>query len=104
MICQSTGCTREATHFPKLCVPAIGWPIDAHQPISAVLGVKLCRDHAKAFPPANKQTPEVRKAIEAAARMMRKAPPDFARSFIQPIRIDCPEGQKYARALRGEGT
>lgn len=97
--CAHTGCGRPATHAPKICVPATGWPIDLHQPLSAILMLKVCRQHvAEAFHPTENFKPgsPLRTVFEVLAR--GKVPPDFARAFVTPIRLDSDEFQSFERA------
>jgi hypothetical protein len=97
MKCGDSNCEAEATHMPKICVPATGWPIDQHNPISVVMGLKLCLKHTRAFRAKEtlglKGEHTMRKVIEVMAKSYGGVPPDFARAFVQPISIDSPEGR-----------
>ena len=40
MKCSRPGCSAEATHAPKICVPLEAFPDD--DPLSAIIGLPLC--------------------------------------------------------------
>lgn len=94
--CSKDNCEHSATHYPKIMVPAMGWPIELHKPIGAVLSLALCKDHAKEFSakefldmptPMGNETNKI--LFEYAAK--GKIPPDFDRAYTMAIRMDCKE-------------
>ncbi len=95
--CEHQGCARAATHAPRLNIPAQGWPIDLHQPISMFIGIELCKDHAKTFGDGFKwsDNPKLKEAIEIVSR--GKAPPDFDRAFHTVTRLDSDEYRKFGQ-------
>lgn len=101
MRCAYRNCKRDATHHPKICVPATGVPIDLHKPLECIVGVSVCKKHARAFPvqEALKQsipqnpTFTMRDVFENLAKGRRS--PDFARAFVQPVGIHTEEAQKF---------
>jgi hypothetical protein len=100
--CQRQECLRPASMAITLNVPAKGFPISLHQPIRMVLGLRLCRHHARETTAEHLLTPELKGAIEALAR--GKAPPDFDRAFVSPISLDSDEYQHFAAMRHGRST
>jgi hypothetical protein len=98
--CDKQGCTRRATHAPVLQIPAQGWAIDLHQPISMTIGVELCKDHAATFGDGFKwsDNPKIKEVVEILTR--GKQPPDFDRAFHTVVRIDSEAYQKFLK-MRG---
>lgn len=47
--CEEEGCKEPATHSVTLNIPAVGVPIDCHQPLRLYVDVKLCKTHASNF-------------------------------------------------------
>lgn len=109
--CQRQGCTSPALYAVKINVPARGWPIEWHEPLSAILGLKLCHWHLKQFdlapfvgkaavPPMS-----LRPNFEAVARMRGDgAPaPDFKRAFVTGVRLDSDEYRQFEARAAGGG-
>lgn len=86
MNCAHTGCDAPATHCVRICVPAQSWPIDMHQPLQVMLGLRLCHTHACAL--------DVDEMLAGAESSLRKVfeimtrgrcPPDFDRAFVEAV-------------------
>lgn len=107
MKCQHKGCEREATHIPAVNVPAMHWPIDAHEPMKLLfLDWNLCRDHAGEamlkedfLSPANEKMREIF-TIGAQGKM----PPDFDRAFFSLVRIGSKEHTNFIKVQGGGHT
>lgn len=90
-------CGKPAKWAPKWCVPATGWPIDCHTPLSA-LGSFPCCDicieelNAKAMFAEN---PHFKDIFEMMARGVKGLPPDFDRAFMTKVRLDSDEYRKF---------
>lgn len=107
-ICQWKGCSAPSTHYPKIMIPAKGWPIELHQPLGLLIGLPLCHQHCKEFSvpefldhPTPNGTATNRLIFDYAAR--GKCDPDYDRGFIQPVRMDSEEvrmleGQQHGNA------
>lgn len=96
MTCKTKECTAVATCLPKLCVPAMYWPIDAHTPLESVLCVPMCEPCAGAMKATDffsDGPSDLRPVFEFLAR--GKLPPDFKRAFITTIALDSPQAKKY---------
>jgi hypothetical protein len=96
MRCMKKSCTHQAQWAPKICVPAQGWPIDCHQPLAMIVGLRLCREHVDALKAEeffNDVVTDIRGALEALARTHIR--PDFARAFITAVRINSDEFRKF---------
>lgn len=95
--CDQVGCKQEAKYAPKICVPAMGWSIAMHQPLAAIMGLKLCEKHCRKFPAKdqfyNEETRETWRTIfEIMARATGSSiPPDFERAFVTVVRLDSEE-------------
>jgi hypothetical protein len=103
--CAEDTCTLEATHVPKICIPAIGWPIELHQPLSAVMTVPLCLAHARDF--RVRETLELRgertlrRIFELMAQSLKKLAPDFDRAFVVPVSMSSAEFVELDRIRNG---
>lgn len=104
--CVAAGCEREATDAPEICVPATGWPIDRKRALRAILGTPLCREHVEAFKPGdvldqpnpNGEGTFGSVVMPAMARMSgSKIPPDLARAWIHPLRLDSDDYLAFQR-------
>lgn len=100
IVCASEGCSHEATHFPKINVPATGFPAIEARSVGVVLALKLCRDCAATFPSLAQFEPgapgAIREVIEVMCR--GKVPPDFARAFTTAVPLAEGEGLAMDRA------
>lgn len=85
--CDWHGCKEPATHSVRLCVPHSGIPIDMHRPLSIILGLECCIDHARQFDAQEmiKMNPDLFEA------MTRHVDVDLSRVFVEPILLDHPE-------------
>jgi hypothetical protein len=90
--CEET-CSASATHAVKVFVPATGYQIGFHNPLSCIFGLRLCYEHALAFPVQEMlhQDSRLRAIFESAARSVRGVPPDFKRAWHVPLSLDAPE-------------
>jgi len=106
MKCTRDGCAREATHAPRICVPALGHPRREATALKVLAGVKLCRDHAKAFDmmsfietPKSATDPSTPKSlVEEMIRAQRRALPDWRLAWVSPIRLDSAEFLEFEAA------
>lgn len=111
MKCSETGCSHAATHVPKLCVPAMGWPQDETRALSLMLGAPMCRRHCEAFTPDNLlDVPNEKGAtvrndlIPAMARLTgSRIPPDCDRAWVVPVRMDSPAYRDFEAIQRKRG-
>lgn len=105
--CQHTGCPRTATHVPKIMVPASGWAIELHTPLSAIMGLKLCEQHAKEFPARdqffNAETRDQWRDIFSVIvkAMGSQCPPDYERAFTRIVSLTSHEFKQYEAAAGG---
>ena len=105
--CASDGCQNEATHAPKICVPASGYPQTEKQSLVSIMGIKLCEQHCQEFP-AQEQffSPECRDAWRGIFLMMARAagsniPPDFHRAFVVPAALDSDDYLMFEKMQAG---
>lgn len=88
--CQAKGCNEDAVAIPRLCVPAQGWPIDAHQPLAMVIKLPLCQHHkAKAAAHEFVETEQQRAVFAYMAK--GKIGPDYARAFFEWLPLTHPD-------------
>lgn len=96
LTCQREGCTAEAKFAPKICVPAQGHAIDAHQPIGVVVGVKCCPTHLYQFPVQDMiAIGAIRFALMSLCQSHGRAAPDFARAFVEPVALESAEFAQF---------
>lgn len=72
-------------------MPAMDWPIDAHQPAQMIMGLKCCLDHTREFNPQEffDQNPKLKEVFRVL--LQGKQPPDFARAYIEALPLDHPD-------------
>ena len=101
--CCWEGCGREASVVPEINIPAQGWPIDAHSPMSCILDIKVCEDHYAKIDinellfkggPFNEGLAPMFKAGAAG-----RQPPDFERAWLSKVPI-VSEKYKYFCQMR----
>lgn len=100
MNCSENGCTRPAEWCPRICIPALGWPIHEHEPMSLVLAAPVCEAH---FPGVDLQAtlapglidgkPGIRRLVEVITRGAGRVAPDFDRAYIERAALDAPDVQ-----------
>lgn len=78
--CYHTGCTKKATMLGEIRVPATGWPLHKHAPITMIVGHPMCDEHVEDVRVPEIFTPDIRKLFAIMTR--GKAPPDFNRAFV----------------------
>jgi len=95
-ICSRTGCGAWAACVPKICVPAEGWSIALHQPLSLLLQLPLCDACFAALKVEDfvgeKSDRSLRQVIALAAG---RRPPDFGRAFFERVPLGSPEYRKF---------
>lgn len=100
--CEHDGCERAAQFAPKICVPAMGWPLDEKRALQATLGVRLCREHCEEFPAADQFKADAPGALREVFKVMARAagsfiPPDFKRAWVKPVPLDGEEWATFTR-------
>ena len=98
--CENSDCTKEATHAVTLNIPAVGKPIETHQPIKMYVGVKLClkcaREFGKDFTWENNE--DLKESLNDTLKTACGSDLDFARSFHSPIAFTNPGYQQFVEA------
>lgn len=97
--CDQPGCAEAATHHPQIHIPALGWPINMHEPASLIMGLKLCHYHCSQAPAQDLLgSPDDEKGIRGVVKIMTrwKVPPDFTRAYVTCVSIDSDEGRLFA--------
>lgn len=104
--CIREGCTAKATVAPRLNVPAQGWPIDMHRPMTAIVGMPLCEEHFKdvanleglkaALGNEIKGGDDLMGLIQATLLAAGKLPPDFDRAWVTRLSINSEEYKSFA--------
>lgn len=108
MQCSETGCLHIATHAPKICVPATGWPQDEKRALTMILGVRLCLAHCATFRPdqvldvPNEKGSTLRQVLPILARLNGSTiPPDPDRAWIVPLAMAGEEFKAFDRISPG---
>lgn len=96
--CASRGCKMPALFSPKIIVPALGWSVEQHQPLSCIVALPLCKVHKANFSIFDAVK---RSDIELMFRGIAagKCPPDFARLTVAWVELDSEEYQSYESSL-----
>lgn len=107
MKCQREGCERDAEGIVKITVPAQGVPIDLHTPLTAMLGLEVCAEHAVGavdLVRSDKLQEVMRiQARIAAGEGREPLPPDFGRGFTSLVRYGSAEYRTWAK-LTAKGS
>lgn len=98
--CATNGCDRKGEWAVEMHIPAKGWAIEAHQPLSIICDMPLCRDHATE---ANllQAMPDLRNGIRDVIGAVGRAEPDFDRAWTTPIRRTSPKFLDFERSRVG---
>ena len=87
--CGIKGCHGTPEWAPKLTVPARGWSIELHQPLTCIVGIPLCTVHMDGFDIFDlfhrKQLREMFQSVTTAAG---KCPADVDRLQVSRVRLD----------------
>lgn len=96
MKCAYETCNNEASHAPKICVPATGCPIGDGS-LSLICGIQLCIEHAREFGYLEMIADErLQNVFAIMARASGSSiPPDFERTFMDLIPIEGEEFQMF---------
>jgi len=78
-------CSAAAVGVVKIHVPAKGWPIEYHQPLTAIIGVNVCPEHgAPSFTKELLGDP-LKRTFKAIATASQRAEPDFDRAWFTVV-------------------
>ncbi len=95
--CQEKGCHRFAEFVPRINVPAQGWSVEMHQPLSVIMSLKLCEKHIDGLKAADflrvGEEKGMARIFEIAAA--GKQPPDFDRAWISKVRLTSDEWKTF---------
>ena len=87
--CNHKGCTNNASCAPRLNVPAVGWSIEMHQPVRAVMDLPICKDCRDTIKVEDFLQDNLKEVIRILTR--GKCPPDFERAWFDFVRLDSKE-------------
>lgn len=96
MICETKDCGQTAVVVPKLCVPAVGVPIDLQRPVSLIINLPLCDKCAGELVLKDWLSDDLKRIIEIG--FQGKGLPDFARAFFTQVSIGSTEHDLFRRA------
>lgn len=99
-LCAREGCGRKAEWAVEAHIPAKGWAIEVHQPVTLMCDMALCRDHATEED-LLKTVPEIKEVIASALAQAGLAEADFARAWTTPVRRSSPRFLDFERARAG---
>lgn len=110
--CSSKDCPHGAKYAPAICVPAMGWPLEQHDHLEAMMLLPLCESCIKEFKADNFLGPEANVNGKNAMREVftiltkGKVPPDFDRAYIKHVSINSKEylDMKAAKEKGDKGT
>lgn len=80
-LCQHEHCKRPATHAPKLCIPAQGYPRGTAAPLSCLIALPCCMPHLKQIKPEEFLSDQMKQTV--AILTAGKTPPDYDRAWIE---------------------
>ena len=96
MSCQTKDCPQKGEWSIVINIPATGFSTEAAPPLSVILDLALCRDHAEDADVEEFLTPEFRARI--MANMAGRVPPDFDRAWPEAIRHSSRSFETFRRA------
>lgn len=100
MKCRHLDCDKEATHYPKICVPAGIVPVEKCPPLTIIVGLDTCLDHAQSFDATdfiNRATPDGKAKIKSVFTVLSngRPPANFMRMYVDPILKISEEAQQF---------
>lgn len=98
--CAKHGCDRKGEWAIEAHIPAKGWALDAHTPLSAICGMPLCRDCAAELNLLS-TFPDLRQMLTETLISAGYVEPDFDRAWTTPIRRSSPKFLEFERAQSG---
>lgn len=98
MSCDRKDCTNDAAVAPKIMIPATGYQIEDHTPISAILGLTLCLGCCHCADPQELLVPEVRAMIDHMT--LNRVPPDYARAWIVAVPLGSDEYLEHLERIK----
>lgn len=98
-----TNCNRQNCQEPgkwacKINIPAEGWAINSHQPLSMMIGLEVCDTHFTEIKIEDFLTDDLKELAEKV--LEGKQPPDFARAWMSRISINSPEFKKFKSQVK----
>lgn len=100
MGCNKIGCKNKGEWAVEVHLPAKGWAIEAHKPISIICDMPLCKDHA-AEASLLEAMPDLRDTIRDVIRNANLAEPDFGRAWTTPLRRSSSKFMEFERERAG---
>lgn len=102
IFCSREHCAAEARWVPKVCVPATGYPIAGHTPLSCIIGLPLCGACIDTLGVGDLlgPTPQGGEFREAFAIAAGRVPPDFSRAFMARVSLNSPEYAAFQAGAR----
>lgn len=102
MTCSSIGCGKPATCCPRICVPAMGTPLEsdigfcsrfflgkkAPPPIKITMGLELCDEHFAKFDVQKMLTHDGRAMLRHKIAQAGKREPDFDRAYVVAVSLE----------------
>jgi hypothetical protein len=101
--CQKRGCEHKGEWAIELHVPAKGWPLDSHKPLTVMCGIPLCRDHAHQDDAGDFFFDANRAVIADMIKSMGFVEPDFDRAWSTPIRRTDPRFIAFQQQVSDAG-
>lgn len=98
--CAKTGCDRKAEWTVYIRIPAKGFDLSSHEPVTVMADIALCRDDAETLDASAWLTTTFRERLKAEMAQQRLWEPDFDRAWAVPVRRSDPEVIEALRELR----
>lgn len=100
--CFESGCRFLPIWAPRLRVPAKGHALDAHTPLSLVMGITFCAQHGdrfkgKRFRRFMKDNEVIREIVDGLMHALRLVEADFARAYVELLAVDSDEWRLFEK-------
>ncbi|QFT81191.1 hypothetical protein FIU89_11275 [Roseovarius sp. THAF27] len=95
--CVKNGCQNKGEWAVKVHLPAKGWSLAAHTPVSVISDMPLCRDHAEEEN-LLEDFPDLRRALCDILESNGLAEPDFDRAWTEPVRRSSKEFAEFEKS------
>lgn len=98
--CSTKDCPHGAKVAPKLCVPAMNWAIEAHQPLSSIIGIPLgesCFAELKVSDFLGRFDVDGKNNLRECFKVLTrgKQPPDFDRAWFTKVSLASKEYKTF---------
>lgn len=86
--CSRHGCLNRGVWGLKLCVPATGFRLFQHQPMTCLVNVVVCDTHIEGVRSEDFVSVEIQNYMVDFAKKAKKVEPDFRRAYMDGVPVN----------------